>query len=69
MFSYLMSILRSINVTIIVVNFTEDEKRSFVTEAHHVQVVVIVAYPRKSGGSEVNFLHFLKQLPFVCLKF
>jgi hypothetical protein len=56
-------------VTIRAVNFTQDEKSSFVIEAGPVQVVIIVAYPRKNGGSKVIFLHFLKQLQFVCIEF
>jgi hypothetical protein len=50
-------------------NFSQGEKSSFVTEAHDVQVVIIVAYTRRNGGIEVIFLHFLKQLQFECLEF
>lgn len=46
MFFHIMRILISQNVTIIAVNFTQDEKSSFVMEAVPVQVNFIVAYPR-----------------------
>jgi hypothetical protein len=39
---------------IMAVNFIQDVKRSFITEAHPLEVVTATVYPRQDVGSEAT---------------
>jgi hypothetical protein len=56
MLPHITRILRSPNVTIMMVNFTRDVKSSRVNEAHLAEVVIVMGYPSQNMGSKVMAL-------------
>jgi hypothetical protein len=56
MLPHMTRILRSPNVTIMMVNFTRDVKSSLINEAHLAEIVTVMGYPRQNVGSTVMAL-------------